>query len=156
MTENTMTNPTAQEKPEEITVKFGKGLVGEPFMAKTGRECVSIKVPNTDPADTRPWPNIIVAANRVHENKFGKGMWMKLPADGQTKLYRSELTGQTPEGKNEYSHTTEMIPNKQLKSMLEQYKTKAVETEKSSLRDALRQPGIPGNKPVMKPAAMER
>lgn len=42
-------------KREELIIKFGKGLVGKPFMAKTGKECVGIKIPNADPADKTPW-----------------------------------------------------------------------------------------------------
>ena len=81
-------------KREELIIKFGKGLVGKPFMAKTGKECVGIKIPNADPADKTPWESIVVGANRVHEDKFGKGMWMKLPVDGQTRVSRSVITGQ--------------------------------------------------------------
>ena len=72
--ENTANNT---QKREELTIKFGKGLVGKPFTAKTGKECVSIKIPNPDPADKTPWESIVVGANHVHEDKFGKGMWMK-------------------------------------------------------------------------------
>ena len=97
--ENNMNQNT--QNREELTIKFAKGLVGQPFTAKTGRECVAIKIPNEDPADKRPWESIVVAANHVHEDKFGgKGVWMKVPADGQTKVSRSELTGTDENGKN--------------------------------------------------------
>lgn len=120
--ENNTQIPAAEQERNEITIKFGKGLMSEPFMAKTGRECVSIKIPNTDPADKTPWPSVIVAANHVHENKFGKGMWMKLPADGEIRVYRSEVTGKGEDGRNTYRNTSSMIPNAQLKAMLESYK----------------------------------
>ena len=32
-------------KREELVIKFGKGLVGKPFMAKTGKECVGSRSP---------------------------------------------------------------------------------------------------------------
>ena len=121
-----------EQHREEITVKFGKGLVGEPFMAKSGRECVSISVPNADPNDKTPWAKIIVPSNHVHNNTFGKGMWMKLPADGETKLYRSEVTGQTQDGKKTYSNSFEMVPNAKLKAMMESYKTRNAEQDKAA------------------------
>ena len=129
MSENKMTAANQQRK--EITVKFGKGLVSEPFTAKTGRECVSIAVPNTDPGDKRPWAQIIVPSNHVHENMFGKGMWMKLPAEGETKLYRSEVTGQSANGKKTYSNSFEMVPNTKIKDMLESYKNRNIDHDKA-------------------------
>ena len=67
---------------------------------------------------------------------------MKLPADGQTKMYRLVITGGTPEGKHTYANTTEMVQNRQIKAMTENYRKR----EKMSLRGALAQPGIPGTK----------
>ena len=136
--ENTANNT---QKREELTIKFGKGLVGKPFMAKTGKECVSIKIPNPDPADKTPWESIVVGANHVHEDKFGKGMWMKVPADGQTKVSRSVITGKDENGKNIYESTSRVVSNRDLKALMESYKTR----EKTSVRDALAQPAIPGS-----------
>lgn len=61
----------------EVTIKFGKGLMGEPFTSKNGKELVEIKIPNADHSDSRPWESFVVPANFVHENQYGKGMWMK-------------------------------------------------------------------------------
>ena len=133
-------NEKTTTQREELTIKFAKGLVGQPFTAKTGRECVSIKIPNADPADKTPWESIVVAANHVHEDKYGKGLWMKVPADGQTKVSRSMLTGQDENGKNVYSNTTRTVSNKELKAMMESYKTH----DRSSVKDGLAQPSIPG------------
>ena len=136
----------AQPKREEITVKFGKGLLGTPFTAKTGRECFGISVPNMDPADKNPWGKIVVPTNHVHENQFGEGMWMKLPADGQTKMYRSVITGDTPDGKHTYANTTEMVPNRQIKAMMDNYRTRTNEQDKGSMRQTPAQPSISGTK----------
>ena len=38
--------PEDSPKREEVTIKFGKGLVGEPFISMTGKELVEIKIPN--------------------------------------------------------------------------------------------------------------
>ena len=118
-------------RKEEVTIKFGKGLVGKPFTTKNGKECVGIKIPNADPADKTPWEAIVVPANRVHEDKFGKGMWMKLPADGQTKVSRSVITGQDEKGKNVYETTSRTVTNRDLKGMLESYKNH----ERTSIKD---------------------
>ena len=40
-----------QKKVKEVTIKFGKGLVGKPFTSKSGRELVEVKIPNTDRED---------------------------------------------------------------------------------------------------------
>jgi len=134
-------NEMNTQKKEELTIKFGKGLVGKPFTAKTGKECVGIKIPNADPADKTPWESIVVGANRVHEDKFGKGMWMKIPADGQTRVSRSVITGKDEQGKLVYQSTSRMVSNRDLKSMMESYKTR----EKTSVREALAQPATHGS-----------
>ena len=136
-------------KREELIIKFGKGLVGKPFMAKTGKECVGIKIPNSDPADKTPWESIVVGANRVHEDKFGKGMWMKVAANGQTKVTRSVITGKDENGKNIFENTTRIVSNRDLKAMMESYKTR----EKSSIREALAQPAVHGTGERKAPAA---
>ena len=46
---------------EEITIKFGKGLVSEPFTSKAGKELVEVKIPNPDPADKRPWESFVIS-----------------------------------------------------------------------------------------------
>ena len=30
-------------EPQEVTIKFGKGLMGEPFLSKNGKELVEVK-----------------------------------------------------------------------------------------------------------------
>ena len=76
--------PEDSPKREEVTIKFGKGLVGEPFISKAGKELVEIKIPNRDARDHRPWESFVVSPKMVHENQYGAGVWMK----------SSQLTGQ--------------------------------------------------------------
>ena len=57
---------------EEITIKFGKGLVSEPFTSKAGKELVEVKIPNPDPADKRPWESFVISPKMIHDNQFGK------------------------------------------------------------------------------------
>lgn len=116
--------PEKNDKPVEITIKFGKGLVGEPFTSKSGTELVRIDIPNRDPMDTRPWESFLTTPNRVHENQFGKGVWMKLPEDGTTRLSRSVLQGQDINGKRLWKREYRTVPNTELKAMLEAYKEK--------------------------------
>ena len=116
------------------------------------KECVGIKIPNADPADKTPWESIVVGANRVHEDKFGKGMWMKLPVDGQTRVSRSVITGQDENGKNIYENTSRMVSNRDLKSMMESYKSR----EKNSIRDALAQPAVHGTGEKPRTSDMQR
>lgn len=108
----------------EITIKFGKGLVGEPFVSKNGNELVEIKIPNTDPKDSRPWESFVISPKIVHENKFGKGMWMKLPEDGITRLARNVSAGIGTDGKKIWKTEYRNVQNTELKSLLEAYKTR--------------------------------
>ena len=63
----------------ELTIKFGKGLVGDPFTSRNGKELVEVSIPNPDKADTRPWETFVISPKMIHENKFGKGVWMNDP-----------------------------------------------------------------------------
>ena len=60
----------------------------------------------------------------MHENQYGKGMWMKLPEDGTTKLSRNVLEGQDSEGRNIWGRESREITNKELKALVETYKTR--------------------------------
>ena len=104
---------------EEITLKFGKGCVGEEFMGKDGKAYKKILIPNPDKDDHRPWQTFVVRANHVHENKFGKGMWIKLPAEGHTTLHRSIVVGEKPDGKKEWGTEKTKVSNADLKKLVE-------------------------------------
>ena len=123
-------------KIEEITLKFGKGCVGEPFTAKDGKEYVSILIPNQDENDHRPWATFVARANAVHEDKFGgKGMWTKVPAEGHTTIRRSVAVGEDENGKRIWETQSRKVPNKELKGMVEFYK----ERNKTSVLDKLKE-----------------
>lgn len=109
------------EKRKEITLKFSKKMVGEPFTSKQGIELVSIKIPNADPQDKSPWASFVVGANRVHDDKFGKGMWTKLPEDGFTTVRKPVVIGEK-DGKRVYEDQKTKVSNVDLKSMVEFYK----------------------------------
>lgn len=120
-----------QKKFEEITIKFGKGCVGDQFTAKDGKEYKEILVPNKDENDHRPWATFVARANAVHEDKFGKGMWIKVPADGHTTIRRQTRIGTDEQGKGIWKTDKKRIPNRELKSMCEFYK------ERSSLKEKM-------------------
>lgn len=120
--------PAEQEQGEkkefkEITVKMGKGLVGEPFQGKDGKDYRQIKIPNQDQSDKSPWATFVVKANAVHDDQFGKGMWVKLPAEGSTTVRKDQIVGQDEAGKNVYETTKTKVTNTELKGMVEFYKT---------------------------------
>lgn len=112
------------EQMQEVTIKFGKGLMGEPFMSKNGNELVEIRIPNTEPGDSRPWESFVISPKMVHENQFGKGLWMKLPENGTTRLARNVKQGKDENGKNIWKTEYRTISNGELKSLLEAYKTR--------------------------------
>ena len=109
---------------EEITLKFGKGLVGEPFMSKNGIELVRISIPNSDPKDHSPWQEFVLARKQVHENQYGKGMWAKVPADGHTTVSKPFLAGKDESGRNTWKKEMRSVSNRELKEMVEFYKTR--------------------------------
>ncbi len=109
----------------EVAIKFGKGLVGDTFISKAGKELVEIKIPNADANDHRPWESFVVSPKMVHDNKFGKGVWMKLPEDGTTKVSRPVLQGQDENGKNIWGNESRTVSNTELKAMMESYKEKS-------------------------------
>ena len=112
-----------QEK-KEISIKFGKGLVGEPFTSKSGHQLVEVKIPNQDPADKTPWASFVISPKMIHDNKFGKGVWMKLPEDGTTKVSKPIFIGTKPNGKNVWERDVRDVPNSGLKTMMEAYKSR--------------------------------
>lgn len=108
----------------EITLHFGKGLCGEPFSARDGKTYVEIKVPNADPDDKRPWESFILPEKSVHENKFGKGLWAKIPENGHTTLRRPVNVGKNEQGRNVWKYEKRNVTNSDLKNIVEFYKTK--------------------------------
>lgn len=124
-----------QKEFKEITLKFGKGCVGEEFQGKDGKAYKEILVPNPDKNDHRPWQTFVVRANHVHENQFGKGMWIKLPAQGHTTLRRSVVVGEKPDGKKEWGTEKATVSNAELKKMMEAYKERPRESVKGRLEE---------------------
>ena len=123
------------KKMDEITLKFGKGCVGEEFQGKDGNSYKEILIPNQDKDDHRPWQTFVVKANHVHENKFGKGMWCKLPAEGHTTLHRNVKVGQDEQGKALWDTEKTKVSNKDLKKMVEAYKDK--DRDRVSMKEKL-------------------
>ena len=123
---------TAEER-NEVTIKFGKGLVGESFVSKNGKELVEVSIPNARDDDHRPWESFVISPKMIHENKFGKGVWMKLPVDGSTRLSRPVKNGTDDKGKTIWSHETREVSNVELKAILEVYKEKGKDSVLSDL-----------------------
>lgn len=113
-----------RESMEEITIKFAKGLCGEPFMSKDGKELVRIQIPNADPNDHSPWQEFVLASKQVHENQYGSGLWAKIPAEGHTTVSRPFLAGQDENGRNVWEKRLRSVRNRELKEMVEFYKSR--------------------------------
>ena len=139
-------------KMDEITLKFGKGCMGDEFQGKDGVKYREILVPNQDKEDHRPWQTFVVKSNHVHENQFGKGMWCKLPANGSTTLHRSVKVGQDEQGKPIWDTEKTKVSNRDLKKMVEAYKDK--DRDRSSMKEKLaeKQAVVAEQKPVYKAA----
>ncbi len=126
------------QKREEVTIKFGKGLA-EPFTSKDGREFMRITIPNQEPADKTPWASFVLPAKAVHENQYGKGLWAKIPADGVTTVTKPTLMGQDDAGKNIWENVKTEVPNRDLKAMVESYKTRTPQEKVAESRESARE-----------------
>ena len=125
----------AAQKHEEVTIKFGKGLA-EPFTSKDGKDFMRIMIPNQDKADKSPWASFVLPAKSVHENQYGKGLWAKIPAEGTTTVTKPSLQGQDEAGKNIWQDVKTEVPNRDLKAMVEAYKTRAPQTRAEQPRES--------------------
>lgn len=102
---------------EEVTLHFGKGLC-QFFTSKKGEEMARVKIPNT-PYES--WPSFVVPARIVHDNRYGKGYWMKLPADAKTTLTISKkVTGE--DGLEKWQDKKIAVDNRHLKDLVEAYR----------------------------------
>ncbi len=133
--EKTMKQTVEQDKKDEITIKFGKGLA-EPFTAKDGKEYMRITIPNQDPADKTPWASFVLPAKAVHENQYGKGLWAKISAEGTTVVTKPVLLGQDEAGKNVWEDKKTQIPNKKLKAMVESYKARTPQEKETQSKES--------------------
>ena len=137
---------------QTLTIKFAKGLVGEPFMSKGGKELVEITIPNSDPADKRPWQTFVLASRDVHEDKFGKGMWAKIPAEGHTTVQRQIRSNPEAEGPAAWTSEKTVVSNADLKKMVEFYK----ERPRESVKEKLEQKKEESSKEAKPPAAKSK
>ena len=128
--ENTMENKT-EKKMEEVSIKFGKGLA-EAFTGKDGKEYMRILIPNEDKGDHTPWASFVLPAKAVHENKYGKGLWAKIPADGTTTVTKAVQVGEK-DGKRLWENQKTAIPNRELKARVEAYKSRDRESAREKL-----------------------
>lgn len=120
---------------KEITLKFGKGCVGEEFQGKDGYKYREVLVPNPDRNDHRPWQTFVARSNHIHENQFVSGMWLKLPSEGHTTLRRSVVTGIKPNGRKIWGIESKRVTNAELKKMMEAYREYPRESVKDKLTE---------------------
>ena len=118
---------------EELSIKFGKGLA-EPFTARDGTEYMRIMIPNRDRTDTTPWASFVLKASQVHENKFGKGLWVKLPAGAHITVTKPVAVG-VENGKTVWNNEKKSVSVPELNSMVEFYKTKGRDSVMGQLGD---------------------
>ena len=142
------------QQSEQINIKFGKGLARQ-FNGKDGKQYTRISIPNRDPADKSPWAYFVVPSDRVHENKFGNGLYVKLFADAHTTVTKAERIGQRDDGKGIYENKRFSIRNTDLKARVEEYKTQ----DRSSVRGRLEEKKQEAHKPTQaqqKPQQQQR
>ena len=152
---NDMAQDTEKKEYKEVTLKFGKGCVGDEFQGKDGNSYRQIMIPPNEETK-QPWQTFVVKSNQVHENQFGKGMWCKLPAEGSTTVMKSVAKGVDEQGKTIWENEKTKVPNKELKKMVEAYKGKEQSQEKGdSLLDKIEKKALQANE-QHKPAEISK
>ena len=121
---------TAKTEREEITIKFAKKLLGEPFKGKDGTEYRQVSIPNQDPQDKSPWRTFVIRAQAAKDDKFNdKLVYIKLPKEGYTTVKKRQHVGTTQTGQKEYIENATKLSNMELKEAVEFYKTRGREPE---------------------------
>ena len=64
----------------------------------------------------------MISPKMIHDNQFGKGVWMKVAEDAAFTVSRSVKTGIDESGKGIWSKETRQVSSAELKGMLEAYK----------------------------------
>ena len=126
-----------RRNPEELTIKFGRGLA-EDFTGKDGTAYKRILIPNADPADHSPWASFVLPANAIHENQFGKGLWAKILADAHTTVTKPERI-EGFDGEVAWENRKVSVPNRDLKAMVEAYKTRNPQRGEGETRESARE-----------------
>ena len=98
-----------------------------------------IMIPNQDQADKTPWASFVLPAKAVHENQYGKGLWAKIPAEGTTVVTTPVMKGQDEQGKNIWEDKKTKVTKQELKSMVEAYKTRALQAKEAQPRESARE-----------------
>ncbi len=87
-----------------------------------------------DRTDTTPWASFVLKASQVHENKFGKGLWVKLPAGAHITVTKPVAAG-VENGRTVWNNEKKSVTVPELKSMVEFYKTKGRDSVMGQLGD---------------------
>ena len=64
----------------------------------------------------------MISPKMIHDNQFGKGVWMKVAEDSTFTVSRLVKTGIDESGKGIWGKETRQVSSAELKSMLEAYK----------------------------------
>ena len=118
-TEHAEEKKTAQSEIEMVTLKVSEKWVGSHFTSKAGQELVEVKIPHADRENKTPWPSFVTDPKKLHNNKFGGGLWMKLPKNGHTTIKQPMRIGTNENGKGIYENQMSRIPNTELKGMID-------------------------------------
>ena len=118
-----MFNPKVKEKVNEnnkkdVAIRVSKKLVGEPFLAKDGKEYVEVKISNENPEDKTPWAHFVVNPKQVHDDHYVDSCKVIfMPEDGNVTIRREIKTDQLDEnGKNIFNKSSDKITVKELEA----------------------------------------
>ena len=120
---------------------------------------MKILIPNADKGDHTPWASFVLPAKSVHENKYGKGLWAKIPADGTTTVTKAVQIGEQ-DGKRLWENQKTAVPNRELKARVEAYKERGRESARGKLEQLTAQVAEklspPSDRPRTRAVGMEK
>ena len=120
---------TGRQKPLHLPTKCSCTYLQKRF-ALFCKTCLQ----KTDRTDTTPWASFVLKASQVHENKFGKGLWVKLPAGAHITVTKPVAVG-VENGKTVWNNEKKSVSVPELKSMVEFYKEKGRDSVMGQLGD---------------------
>jgi len=96
------------------------------------------RLPSLAVVSSGPSPMHRIAFAQGADSRYGKGLWAKIPADGTTVVTKPTLMSQDEAGKNIWQDVKNQVPNRDLKAMVESYKTREPQAKEGQHRASAR------------------
>ena len=96
------------------------------------------RLPSLAAVSSGPSPMLRIAFTQGADSRYSKGLWAKIPADGTTVVTKPTLMGLDEAGKIIWQDVKNQVPNRDLKAMVESYKTREPQAKEGQHRASAR------------------